>query len=72
VVIFGGRRFANPEPDVFYESEFVNDVALLRVDSLVWYKVRFKHEYGGLAQFPELFNFSSSLIDDRVIIFGGM
>ena len=72
MVIFGGRRFANPEPDVIYESEFVNDVALLRVDSLVWYKVRFKAEYEGLAQFPELFNFSSSIIDDRIIIFGGM
>jgi len=43
VVVFGGRRFANPDPHGRkYNSEFVEGISLLRVDSLEWYEVRYK------------------------------
>ena len=43
VVVFGGRRFANPDPHgKKYSSEFVEGISLLRVDSLEWYEVKYK------------------------------
>jgi len=72
IVVFGGRRFPNPAAGVRCDSEFVNEIALLRVDTLTWYKAHFKKELFALKCFPELFSFSSELIDDRIIVFGGM
>mmetsp|Transcript_28809 Transcript_28809/g.43495 ORF Transcript_28809/g.43495 Transcript_28809/m.43495 type:complete len:82 (+) Transcript_28809:718-963(+) len=72
LVVFGGRRFANPEPNVVYDSEFVNKISVLRVDSLEWFEVKYKSGYRSLENFPELYNFSSALIDDTILVFGGM
>ena len=59
VVLFGGRRFANPEPDLRYASEFVNQISLLKLDSLEWYEAKCNN-----MDFPELFNFCSAIVDD--------
>ena len=72
IVVFGGRRLSTPAPDTYYSSEWVNEIALLRLDTLTWHKVHFKKELLSLKCFPHLFNFSSELIDDRIIVFGGM
>jgi hypothetical protein len=72
LVVYGGRRFANPTPDVKYDSEFVSSISLLRVDSLEWSLVKYKKGNFSLDSFPELFNFSSALIDDQIVVFGGM
>lgn len=71
-MVYGGRRFANPAPDIKYDSEFVNSISVLRVDSLEWSLVKYKKDYCSLDSFPELFNFSSALIDDQIVVFGGM
>ena len=42
IVVFGGRRLANPKPGIVYDSEFVEGISVLRMDSLEWYEVRFK------------------------------
>ena len=44
LVVYGGRRFANPTPDVKYTSEFVNSISVLRVDSLEWSEVKYKKD----------------------------
>lgn len=72
LVVYGGRRFANPTPDIKYDSEFVNSISVLRVDSLEWSLVKYKKDYCSYDSFPELFNFSSALIDDQIVVFGGM
>jgi len=64
LVVFGGRRFANPEPNVVYNSEFVNKVSVLRVDSMEWFEVKYKSGFRSLDSFPQLYNFSSALIED--------
>jgi len=57
IILFGGRRFANPDPKAHKDSEFVDEVALLKMDSLEWCEVTYKDK-----TFPELFNFSSALV----------
>lgn len=42
------------------------------MDSLEWFEVKYKSEDGSLSKVPDLFNFSSNIIDDKIIIFGGM
>ena len=42
------------------------------MDDLIWYNVNYKRQNEGLEGFPELFNFSSCLIDDMIVVFGGM
>lgn len=37
IVVYGGKRLAQPQPNVHYESEFVNSIALLRMDTLEWF-----------------------------------
>ena len=70
VVVFGGRRFAKPDPSVkidspeFLKAEFVEGISLLRVDSLEWHEVKYKQSNKGDSSFPLLFNFSCSLIED--------
>jgi len=71
VVVFGGRRIANPEPGLVYDSEFVDGISLLRCDSLEWFEVKYKQGNVGLG-FPPLYNFSSALIADQIVVFGGM
>ena len=76
VIIYGGRRIANPEPSLMKTgtkpSEFVDQVALLRVDSLEWFEVRYKQSNKMINSFPQLYNFSAALIDDQIVVFGGM
>lgn len=72
LVVYGGRRFANSSPDVKNDSEFVNSISLLRVDTLEWSLVKYKKDYFSLDSFPELFNFSSALMYDQIVVFGGM
>lgn len=69
LVIYGGRRFANPEPEVHYDSEFVNQVCVLQLDSLEWSEVKFNI---GMDRFPDLYNFSTAIMDDKLLVFGGM
>ena len=64
LVVFGGRRFAAGNG----ESEFVTQIAVLRMDSLQWFEVFFK----GNNMPPDLYNFSSAIYDDELILFGGM
>ena len=65
---------ADPVTGELYEkeSEFVNQIALLRLDTLVWHEVRCKKGRKMESCLPDLFNFSSDLINDRILIFGGM
>ena len=72
MIVYGGRRFANPAPDVVYDSEFVNQIVVLRVDSLEWSEVKYMKGEHALDRFPDLYNFSTALMDDRIVIFGGM
>jgi len=39
LVVFGGRRFANPSATVHYDSEFIDEVGVLRLDTLNWHIV---------------------------------
>lgn len=38
------------------------------MDSLEWLEVK----YSASSQLPDLYNYSSSLVDDQILIFGGM
>lgn len=67
LIVLGGRRIADPAPPLIQNSEFVNSIWLLRVDSLEWHYVNCKQN-----EFPQLYNYSSSLSEDKIIIFGGM
>lgn len=45
------------------------------MDTLVWYKVKWQtNEQNSMTRFPDLFNFSSCIVehDNRILIFGGM
>ena len=42
------------------------------MDTLEWFEVKYKMEGGSLEKMPDLFNFSSNLLDDKILIFGGM
>ena len=71
VVVAGGRRLTNYTHHVLHDSEFLepaHSMSILRVDSLEWFEVKFKNAPG----FPELYNFSSSLDGDSLLIFGGI
>ena len=71
IIVAGGRRFTNDTFHVIHDSEFlepVHSMSILRVDSLEWYEVKFSNVEG----FPELYNFSSTLDGDSMLIFGGI
>lgn len=70
VVIFGGRKFVDVRLQDRKQTEFVDDIRVLRVDTLEWFKVSYKSE--GFDRFPDLYNFSSALVDDKIVVFGGM
>ena len=72
MVVYGGKRFANPSPEVRYSSEFVNQIVVLRLDSLEWSEVNFMTGDQSLDRFPDLYNFSTALMDDKIVVFGGM
>ena len=44
LIVYGGKRFANPDPSlpVSEKSEFANSVHVLRMDTLVWYAVKWR------------------------------
>ena len=74
LVVLGGRRFARTN---FYfggytQSEFLSQVCVLRVDTLEWFEVKFKQNRDYLDSFPELFDYADCLVDDTILIFGGM
>ena len=64
IVLFGGRKFSNLDED---PSEFVKEICLLKMDSLEWYEVYLKNK-----TFPEMYNFASTIVNDQIVIFGGM
>ena len=71
LVLFGGRRY--PDPGETFNTEFISQISVLRLDSLEWFNVGCKdNRKGTLSTFPELYNFSSFLLDDMILIFGGM
>lgn len=73
LVVYGGKRLTNPEPNQHVaKSEFVSTVSLLRLDTLTWYLAKFKLGGARLDRFPDLYNFSSEMVGDRILIFGGM
>ena len=73
LIVYGGKRFANSDPAVKYgKSEFVSSVVVLRMDTLIWYDVKFRDSEGCLKKFPNVYNFSSEIADDKIFIFGGM
>ena len=65
IVLFGGRRFSDPEEG--HISEFVEQICLLKMDTLEWHEVYFRNK-----GFPELYNFASNIINDQMLVFGGM
>ena len=69
LIVFGGRRFVNPTAEYPNESEFVTQICLLRLDSVEWYELKYKHQNQAV---PGLYSFASALVDDDIIIFGGM
>ena len=44
LIVFGGRRFANHNPNQIPQSLFVSSISLLRLDSVEWFDVKYKHE----------------------------
>ena len=59
MVLFGGRKFASLDSKSGSDSEFVNEVCILKMDSLEWCEITYKDK-----TFPELYNFSSALVED--------
>lgn len=51
------------------DSEFVRQVAVLKLDTLEWHEVVFR---GQGEHCPDLYNFSASLWGDEILLFGGM
>ena len=77
LIVYGGKTFADPDATVKKSAtaEFVNGVGVLRMDTLTWYRVRWRRDYHkARGALPELFNFSSCICeaDNRLFIFGGM
>ena len=67
MVLLGGRRLANPAPNVILESEFVDEICLLKMDTMEWKRVKHAGD-----SFPRLYNYSSTMMDNQILIFGGM
>jgi len=44
MILLGGRRLANPAPTVILDSEFVDEIGLLKMETMEWRRV--KHAAG--------------------------
>ena len=78
MVVLGGRRIVNAEQKN-KGTEFVSQICVLRMDSLTWSTVKYKGPFDiddadivAQPKFPDLYNYSSALIGDSIIVFGGM
>ena len=79
LIVYGGKNLIG-EKDcdpvtgkmLIKNSEFVEQISLLRLDTLTWYEVAYQKGNKKLPGLPKLFNFSSEIINDRILIFGGM
>jgi hypothetical protein len=74
LIVYGGKTFVDPDATV-KQTEFANGVGVLRMDTLTWYRVRWRRDYHkAKGALPDLFNFSSCICeaDNRLFIFGGM
>ena len=59
MVLLGGRRLANPAPNVILESEFVDEICLLKMDTMEWKRVKHAGD-----SFPRLYNYSTTMMDN--------
>lgn len=74
LIVLGGRIFST---DNYFtqspvQTEFLNQICVLRVDTLDWYEVKFKNTRDYIDSFPDLFDYTDCLVEDTILIFGGM
>lgn len=67
MILLGGRTFCDSRPNIPNKSEFINKIQVLKMDCLEWQDILLSGD-----EYPPLFNFSSSIQNDEIYIFGGM
>ena len=72
LIVYGGKKFALDGPNAEDKTEFVDQVCVLRADTLEWFEIKYMRDSSAMDRFPLLSNFSSAMIDDQIVVFGGM